>query len=97
MTVRRACKSPRIGLPASTSAAPATAAKQAYRLIPPEVAAIDDGAVLEIGEEEGRVILRLGPAFVSPQAFRAATLAASGYGGERQLRGASRLGVRAAA
>jgi len=27
-------------------------AKQAYRLIPPEVATIDDGAVLEIGEYE---------------------------------------------
>ena len=53
MTVRRACKSPRIGLPASTSAAPATAAKQAYRLIPPEVATIDDGAVPEIGDKEG--------------------------------------------
>jgi hypothetical protein len=30
-----------------------------------------------------------GPAFVSPQAFRAATLVVSGYGGERQLRGES--------
>ena len=32
------------------------------------------------------------PAFVSPQAFRAATLAASGYGGERQSRRECRLG-----
>jgi hypothetical protein len=37
-------------------------------------------------------VRRLVPAFVSPQAFRAATLAASGYGGERQSRRECRLG-----
>ena len=55
-TARCAGRSPRIGLPASTSTTLATAAKQAYRLIPPEVATIDDGAVPEIGEmRDGRV------------------------------------------
>jgi hypothetical protein len=50
-TATCACKPPRIGPPASTSTTLATAAKQAYRLIPPEVATIDDGAVPAIGEE----------------------------------------------
>ena len=51
-TATCACKPPRIGPPASTSTTLATAAKQAYRLIPPEVATIDDGAVPEIGDEQ---------------------------------------------
>ena len=37
-------------------------------------------------------VRRLAPAFVSPPAFRAATLAASEYGGERQSRRECRLG-----
>ena len=37
-------------------------------------------------------VRRVAPAFVSPQAFRAPTLAASGYGGERQSRRVCRLG-----
>jgi hypothetical protein len=44
------------------------------------------------GEEEGKRRQAVAPAFVSPQAFRAATLAASGYGGERQSRRECRLG-----
>jgi hypothetical protein len=46
-TVTCVCKPPRIGPPANTSTTLATAAKQAYRLIPPEVATVDDGAVPE--------------------------------------------------
>jgi hypothetical protein len=49
------------------------------------------------GEEESKRVRRLAPAFVSPQAFRAATLAASGYGGARQARRECRLGDQAEA
>src|ERR1019366_4348348 len=39
-----------------------------------------------LARRRANAVRRLAPAFVSPQAFRAATLAASGYGGARELR-----------
>ena len=45
-----------------------------------------------LARRRANAVRRLAPAFVSPQAFRAPTLAASGYGGARQLRRECRLG-----
>ena len=52
---------------------------------------------LPVARRRANAVRRLAPAFVSPQAFRAATLAASGYGGERQSRRECRLGDKGAA
>src|ERR1022692_4954052 len=51
----------------------------------------------QLARRRANAVRRLAPAFVSPQAFRAATLAASGYGGERQSRRECRLGDTAVA
>ena len=55
------------------------------------------GASLLLARRRANAVRRLAPAFVSPQAFRAATLAASGYGGARQSRRECRLGDQAEA
>src|SRR5450755_2015161 len=53
--------------------------------------------VSQLARRRANAVRRLAPAFVSPQAFRAATLAACGYGGERQSRRECRLGDEAEA
>jgi hypothetical protein len=53
-TARYACRSPRIGPPASTSATPATSSKQARSPIPPDGRTVDDTAMPEFGDEEDR-------------------------------------------
>ena len=55
-----------------------------------------NASALLLARRRANAVRRFAPAFVSPQAFRAATLAASGYGGERQSRRECRLGDKAA-
>ena len=50
-TATCACKSPRIGQPASTSATPAASAKQARAPIPPHGRKVDDAAMPEFGDK----------------------------------------------
>ena len=48
-----ACRSPRIGPPASTSATPATSTKQARSAVPPDGRTLDDTAMPKFGDEQG--------------------------------------------
>jgi hypothetical protein len=54
--------------------------------------AVGGSACAPLARRRANAVRRLAPAFVSPQAFRAANLVASGYGGERQSRRECRLG-----
>ncbi len=64
-----ACKSPRIGPPAGTSATPATSAKQAHSPIPSDGRTVDAAAMPEPGDSGSLKKNRPTPAFVLARAF----------------------------